>query len=58
MAYRVHFTDDYGQGAFDVETFTEAIEAKERLNKGVDIFGNPSTCAWDIWIEDLNGEAI
>jgi hypothetical protein len=56
MAYRIHFTDDYGQSSFDVDTWKEATEAKDRLNKGVDCFGNPSTCAWDIWVEDLNPE--
>ena len=46
--FRVHFTDDYGQGSFDVDGYTQAIEAKENLNKDTE------HCAWDIWIEDLS----
>ena len=48
MAYRVHFTDDYGQGAFDVDTWKDAQEAKENLNKDTE------HVSWDIWLEDLD----
>ena len=46
--FRVHFTDDYGQGSFDVDGRKAAIEAKEALNTDTE------HCAWDVWIENLD----
>lgn len=47
--FRVHFTDDYGQGSFDVDgSWTDAENARKELNE------DSEHCAWDIWIEDLD----
>ena len=46
--FRIHFTDDYGQGAFDVETRQDAYEARDRLNN------DKEHVAWDIWWENLD----
>lgn len=44
--FRVHFTDDYGQGSIDTETRHQAILLKNALN------ADPKT--EDVWIEDLD----
>lgn len=44
--FRVHFTDDYGQGSFDVETGKEAYQSKQNLNNDPNV--------WDVWVEDLD----
>lgn len=46
--FRIHFTDDYGQGSFDVETRADAVEAVHNLNTDTE------HCNWDIWVEDLS----
>lgn len=48
--YRVHFTDDYGQGAIDVETYADAVELSDSIRNDSEHVG------WDIWIENLSGE--
>lgn len=44
--FRVHFTDDYGQGSFDVETREKAYQSKQNLNNDPNV--------WDVWVEDLD----
>lgn len=48
--YRIHFTDDYGQGSFEVDTREEMQEAVRNLDTDTD------HVAWDIWVETYNEE--
>lgn len=48
--YRIHFTDDYGNGSFEVDTYEEMQEAVKNLNEDTE------HCAWDIWVESFNEE--
>lgn len=46
IMFRVHFTDDYGQGSIDKETRYQAVLLKNALE------ADPKT--EDVWIEDLD----
>lgn len=46
--YRIHFTDDYGQGSFEVDSREDRDEAIRNLNNDTE---HP---AWDIWTESYN----
>lgn len=48
--YRVHFTDEYGQGAIDVEDYRDAVDLSKSLRD------DEEHVCWDIWVEYLNGE--
>ena len=44
--FRVHFTDDYGQGSIDKETRYQAVLLKNALEA--------DSKTEDVWIEDLD----
>lgn len=48
--YRIHFTDEYGQGSFEVDTYEEKVEAMQNLKDDME---HP---AWNIWTESYNEE--
>ena len=44
--FRIHFEDEYGQGAYDVKTYDETLKEVKELRK----FG----CCSNIWLENLS----
>lgn len=48
--YKIHFTDEYGQGSFTVNTYEEMREAVHNLDTDTE------HCAWDIWTESYSDE--
>lgn len=44
--FRVHFSDNYGQGSIDTETRQQAVLLKNSLNADAKVE--------DVWVEDLN----
>ena len=48
--YRIHFTDEYGYGSFEVDSY-------EDMRDAVTLLGEDSEHpAWDIWTESYNEE--
>ena len=45
--FRVHFEDEFGQGAYDVETYEDGREEVKELRK--------LGCCSNIWLENLSG---